>query len=232
MPRAPRFCPAGVPQHVIQRGVNRQFCFFDELDKGFYSRLLAEYAEEHQVLVHAWVLMTNHIHLLCTPLAEPALSRMMQSVGRRYVRYFNHRHERTGGLWEGRFKSFMVESERYLLSCQRYIELNPVRAGMVRLPEQYVWSSFQCHGRGRDSALHTPHEEYLRLGPTPAERIRAYHQLFEQTPAEGELQEVRQCMKTGYALGSEAFRKRLEQQYGLPQRPRRRGRPPKDKNGV
>lgn len=230
MPRAPRVCPAGVPQHVIQRGVNRQFCFKDDLDKGFYTRLLTEYSEEHQVQVHAWVLMSNHIHLLCTPLADQAISIMMQSVGRRYVRYFNHRHERTGGLWEGRFKSFMVESERYLLTCQKYIELNPVRAGLVRLPGEFVWSSFQCHGRGRDSPLHTPHEEYTRLGRTPAARIRAYHHLFDRDFGKAETRDILYAMKTGYALGTDAFRDHIEQTYGWPQQPRRRGRPPK--NGV
>lgn len=227
MPRSLRFCPAGFPQHVIQRGVNRQFCFVDDQDKGFYIRLLTEYAAELEVQVHAWVLMSNHVHLLCTPGSDRTISLLMQSVGRRYVQYFNLKYERTGGLWEGRFRSFVVESQRYFLTCQRYVELNPVRAGMVTLPGGYAWSSFRCHGMGKESDLHSPHPEYLALGKTSRERIRAYHQLFAEALRRTEHDAIAKSLSSGYALGDEAFREALERRFGVPQRAKPRGRPRK-----
>lgn len=225
MPRSLRFCPAGFPQHVIQRGVNRQFCFLDDQDKGFYIRLLTEYSAELSVQMHAWVLMSNHVHLLCTPNSDTAISLLMQSVGRRYVQYFNLKHERTGGLWEGRFRSFVVESQRYFLTCQRYVELNPVRAGMVALPGEYAWSSFRCHGMGEESDLHTPHPEYLALGSAPRERVRAYHQLFAEALPREQQDSIAKALSSGYALGGEDFKAALERRFGLPQRPKPRGRP-------
>jgi len=145
MPRKPRISPIGIAQHIITRGNNRQVCFTSEEDMAFYMSCLKDYAKKHDVEVHAWVLMTNHIHLLCTPNVEHAISKMMQDVGRLYVHYFNKTYRRSGTLWEGRFKSSLVQSEEYLLSVYRYIELNPVRAGMVNDPADYAFSSYQIN---------------------------------------------------------------------------------------
>ena len=140
MPRRPRLNLASVPLHIIQRGNNRQVCFSCDEDSSAYLRWLAEYAKKFGMDIHAYVLMTNHVHLLATPQRENSLSKTLQAVGRQYVRYFNHSYRRSGTLWEGRYKSSLVQSERYLLECYRYIELNPVRAGMVDDPADYRWS--------------------------------------------------------------------------------------------
>ncbi len=164
MARLPRICPPSIPQHVIQRGNNRSICFTGDQDFSAYANWLLEYSREYNVAVHAWVFMTNHVHLLVTPANSSGLSSMMQALGRRYVRYFNYQYRRTGTLWEGRFKSSLVQSETYLLQCYRYIELNPVRANMVDDPSAYTWSSYHCNALGIESKLCTPHEEYLKLG--------------------------------------------------------------------
>jgi putative transposase len=178
MARLQRIGPLGIAQHIIQRGNNRQVCFASEQDMAVYAHWLREYAGQFAVAIHAWVFMTNHVHLLATPYAVDGVSRMMQALGRRYVRYFNREYRRSGTLWEGRFKSSLVQSETYLLLCQRYIELNPVRAAMVSDPAEYKWSSYQCHALGKPIALSTPHAEYLRLGSTPLDRQHAYRELF------------------------------------------------------
>jgi len=130
MARLPRLCLSGIPQHIIQRGNNRQICFASNEDFAAYAYWLNEYSAKYEIAIHAWVFMTNHVHLLVTPGTTDGLSKMMQSLGRQYVRYFNYTYRRSGTLWEGRFKSCVIEAENYLLSCQRYIELNPVRAGI------------------------------------------------------------------------------------------------------
>ena len=145
MARLPRFCPSGVAQHIIQRGNNRQVCFASNEDLAAYAYWLKLYSNEFDVDVHAWVFMTNHVHLLVTPSTDDGVSKFMQSLGRHYVRYFNKVYKRSGTLWEGRFKSCLVQSEEYLLQCYRYIELNPVRANMVNDPADYIWSSYQCN---------------------------------------------------------------------------------------
>lgn len=148
MARLHRLSPAGIPQHVIQRGNNRQACFNSDEDFAAYAYWLKEYADKYQVQIHAWVFMTNHVHLLVTPIKESAVSQMMQSLGRCYVRYYNKTYQRSGTLWEGRFKSCLIESSGYLLQCYRYIELNPVRALMVSDPSEYRWSSYRSNGLG------------------------------------------------------------------------------------
>ena len=163
MPRRPRICPAGMPQHVIQRGNNRQVCFQDLSDFATYSMYLTRYQEKFEVDIHAWVFMTNHTHLLVTPKTDDGLSAFMKSVGQSYAQYYNARYERTGGLWEGRFKSCLVDTEEYFLQCQRYIELNPVKAGMVDYAGEYQWSSYLCHAYGSGSRFHVPHPCYLEL---------------------------------------------------------------------
>ena len=181
MPRALRACPINIPQHIIQRGNNRQTCFANEEDFANYAQWLRDASLRYAVDIHAWVFMTNHVHLLVTPKQEGGISAMMQHLGRRYVRYFNSRYERSGTLWEGRFKSCLIDSDAYLFQCQRYIELNPVRACMVKNPDNYRWSSYHAHARGIDTQIWTPHPLYLALGDNKTQRIKAYRELFTKT---------------------------------------------------
>ena len=231
MARLSRVSPVGVPQHVIQRGNNRQVCFASEDDMKAYLSWLAEYAKKYQVDVHAWVLMTNHVHLLCTPQAPSAISSMMQSLGRVYVRYFNYSYQRSGTLWGGRYKSCIVESEEYLLHLYRYIELNPVRAGMVADPSGYSWSSYQCNGLGKASGLRAPHRLYQELGGNKQQRMERYRALFSAHVDGVLLDEIRRCVNRGLVLGNERFSQQIEQLTGKRVTQGVRGRPLRsDKN--
>lgn len=217
MARGLRICPAGVPQHIIQRGNNRQVCFVGDEDFVAYRQWLEEAAKWHNVKIHAWIFMTNHVHLLATPDEDGAISAMMQSLGRRYVRYFNRAYRRTGTLWEGRFKSCLIHSDTYLLACLRYIELNPVRAMMVSDPAAYHWSSYHAHARGITTTLWTPHEQYLALGNTPAARVLAYRQLFMRDISSRELNDIRHAVNTGLSLGNDRFREEIARLTGVRQ---------------
>ena len=166
MPRKPRFFLPGIPSHIIQRGNNRQPIFFADNDYRAYLRWLAEAARRWGCQVQAYVLMTNHVHLLVTTQAPESLSRMMQYVGRQYVPYVNAEYRRSGTLWEGRFKASLVQALAYLLTCYRYIELNPVRAAMFATPGDYPWSSYHCNALGHADALMVPHPEYRALAGT------------------------------------------------------------------
>lgn len=223
MPRLPRVCLPGIPVHLIQRGNNRQVCFGSAEDHAAYAHWLGEYARESRVAVHAWVFMTNHVHLLVTPETSDGVSAMMQAIGRRYVRYFNRRYKRSGTLWEGRFKSGVVDAENYLLICQRYIELNPVRAGMVERPEEYAWSSYRANGLGVKARLWTPHSVYDALGKSTAERAAAYRSLFTAHFDQVTVDQVRRASQTGMALGSDRFKDEIEKLSGRRVRPLRRG---------
>ncbi|WP_276324574.1 transposase [Simiduia agarivorans] len=209
----------------MQRGNNWQVCFASEQDLAAYIHWLDEYARQFFVSVHAWVLMTNHVHLLVTPNREGGVSSMMQALGRRYVRYFNREYRRTGTLWEGRFKASLVQSEVYLLVCQRYIELNPVRAGMVSDPADYVWSSYQAHALGKSINVHTPHSEYLKLGEEPKERQCSYRALFDAHVDCSLIKDIRAAVNKGMALGSARFKDEIECLHGRRVRPAAMGRP-------
>ena len=226
MARLRRISPLGIPQHVIQRGNNRQICFGCDQDMAFYGRLLEEYSREFSVSIHAWVFMTNHVHLLLTPNRNHGISDMMQAVGRRYVRHFNRKYRRSGTLWEGRFKSSLVQTETYFLQCQRYIELNPVRAGMVTGPADYVWSSYQFHALGKDIKISTPHDEYLRLSDSQPSRQRVYRAFFQSKLGSEALNDIREAVNKGLALGGEKFKNEIERLHGRRLRPARMGRPP------
>jgi putative transposase len=178
MPRRPRLQLAGVPFHVIQRGNNRSACFFADDDYSFFLDHLSLLSKKHQVAVHAYALMTNHVHLLLTPQRSTGVSALMKQLGQRYVQYVNRVYRRSGSLWEGRLRSSMVDAENYLLACQRYIELNPVRAGMVEHPADSRWSSYRTNGQGQTSDLVQPHPLYRALGGEPASRQAAYRELF------------------------------------------------------
>jgi len=225
MPRRPRLCPPNIPQHVVQRGNDRQVCFTCDDDLKAYANWLYEGSEKYQVHVHAWVFMTNHVHLLVTPIEEMAVSRMMQFIGRLYVQYFNYTYRRTGTLWEGRFHSSLVQEDTYLLNCQRYIELNPVRAGLVEDPVDYSGSSYRANGFGVTSKLVTPHPLYLKLGMTKPERLTNYRALFTSHVEEELLHDIRYALNTGLVLGSERFKTEVEELTGRRVRPLRRGRP-------
>ncbi|MEA3546647.1 MAG: transposase [Thermodesulfobacteriota bacterium] len=225
MARLPRISPSGIPVHVIQRGNNRQACFVCDDDHGVYVGWLKEYSKKYRVDIHAWVMMTNHVHLLCTPRQEGGISRMMQSLGRRYVQYFNYENRRSGTLWEGRFKSCLIQAKRYLLEVYRYIELNPVRAEMVADPGEYRWSSYQINALGKISDLCTPHQEYLSLGNDSTARQRNYRELFAHQ-VDGELlEEIRANTHKGMAVGSDRFKVELETRTGRRLKSKKRGRP-------
>ena len=210
MPRLPRFFAPGVPLHVIQRGNDRQAIFRDSGDRLAFIELLRRAVVRHGVSIHAFVLMTNHVHFLMTPSDRVAMSATMQSVGRVYVQRFNTRHRRTGTLWEGRYMAAAVEDERYLLTCMRYIELNPVRAGMVATPGQYEWSSFRANACGEPSDLVVPHRVFRALGRDAAERQSAYRELFRHALPEADLCVIRDATQHAWAMGGDDFRALIE----------------------
>lgn len=217
MARLPRFVIPGQPQHVIQRGNNRMDIFQADGDHRFYLEKLAEMAEKHGCQIHAYVLMSNHVHLLVTPLTESAIGRMMQGVGRYYVQYFNHCYRRTGTLWEGRYRATPIDSEQYLLTCMRYIELNPVRAtDMANHPAEYPWSSYHYNALGKDDPIVTPHLEYKRLGVTGAERQAAYRQRFKTRIPEMSLEAIREATNKAWVLGSDRFKRTIEKMAERP----------------
>lgn len=225
MARAPRQVVAAYPYHVIQRGNNRQPIFLDDHDRRGYLADLQQACETHDLAVHAYVLMDNHVHLLCTPGNPESLARVMQSVGRRYVRGFNRRHGRSGTLWEGRYRSSLVEADRYLLACQRYIESNPVRAGMVEQAGEWPWSSHRHHVGLVIDPLVRVHSTIFGLGNTPFERESAYRQMFEDSAIQSEQEWLRQRLVNGKPTASTDFQQRLESTHGLRLLARPVGRP-------
>jgi len=181
---------AGLPLHIIHRGNNRMVCFLDDQDRGCYLNWMNLYRQKYNVSVHAWVLMSNHIHMLCTPHEKYAASQMMKCLAARYVRYFNSKYARTGTLWEGRFKSFPVFCDVYLLTLYRYIELNPVRAHLVSTPREYHWSSYKTNAYGRSSNLITPHSTYLELGKSEKVRQKKYKDLIKESVNQESLRKI------------------------------------------
>ena len=232
MPRMARLDVAGVAQHVVQRGNDRQACFFREADYVRYLQDLREASLKFGCLIHAYVLMTNHVHLLVTPREAGSIGRLMQAVGRRYVRYINDAFRRTGTLWEGRYKSCLVDSERYLLACYRYIELNPVRAGMVPGPGDYRWSSYGGNALGSFDPLVVPHAVYEQVAYEAGERQSRYRELVAQGISDEELESLRLYVQRQRALGSPRFQDQIEHQLqrraGLGQPGRPRSKPPKN----
>ncbi|MCH4565516.1 transposase [Halomonas sp. EGI 63088] len=215
MARPARLLLPDTPLHLIQRGNNRGACFVHRKDALHYLELLDELRQVYQIALHAYVLMTNHVHLLATPREEPqGVSQMMKELGQRYAQYFNRRHQRTGGLFEGRYRSCLVAEEPYLFACYRYIELNPVRAGMVARPADYEWSSHHANALGRDDPLVQPHAIYTGLGATPDKRRHRYRELFRSELPTHLLDEIRQQTRRGRALGSEAFQQSVARRLG------------------
>jgi putative transposase len=205
MARLARLYVPGCPQHVIQRGNGRRAVFLDDADRERYLAWLADAVRDYRLELLAYVLMENHVHLLVVPPAEGVLGRALQSLGRRYVRYFNDRHERAGTIWEGRYKATIVDSERYLLECMRYIDLNPVRAGLVDEPAAFRWSSYAHHAGIADSPMLTDHPLFWALGNTPFARQAAYRELCAEGMAATASQRISDATNKGWALGDDAF---------------------------
>ena len=233
MPRKPRMYLAGMPCHVIQRGNNRDACFYAEQDCLFYLDCLQDACRCYHVSVHAYVLMTNHVHLLMTPDDTEGISRVMQSVGRRYVQYINFEYRRSGTLWEGRHKASLIDAEHYLYTCMRYIELNPVRANMVKHPADYRWSSYRGNAQSEANPLITPHPLYGALGPDPAQRQHAYRCLFEHQLENQDIHAIREAAQFSIPLGGERFKRQIENAIGRSTGYARRGRPAiKEEQGL
>ena len=227
MARLPRYYIKDQPQHIIQRGNNREPIFAANEDYLFYIECLQEAAKRHDLSIHAFVLMTNHVHLLASPQSVDSIPKTLQSVGRRYVQYFNHSYKRTGTLWEGRYKATVIDSDKYLLTCMRYIELNPVRAGMVEHPRDYNWSSYVANGEGKKNAQLTKHYLYQQLGVNETERVSAYQQLFQSTIADIELETIRESTNKGWCLGNDLFKEKVEHLSERQAKPKPKGRPKK-----
>ncbi len=227
MPRRSRLILPEVPLHIIQRGNNRKACFFSDDDYKLYLDSLERYAGETGCEVHAYVLMTNHVHLLLTPLEDASAGALMKRLGQRYVQYVNRTYKRSGTLWEGRFRSCIVEQENYLLTCQRYIELNPVRAGMVETPGEYRWSSFRANALGEDDCLLRPHSIYKGLGQTGKERQAAYKELFNDALEPELADEIRQVTNGNFTFGSKEFKKEMSSKLGRRVTSGKPGRPRK-----
>ncbi len=225
MPRRPRVHLDEVPLHIVQRGHNREPCFFAEDDYYSYLHWLGEALTEAECALHAYVLMTNHVHLLLTPKQAEAVPKLLISLGRRYVQYINRTYRRTGTLWDSRYKSSLVQAETYLLACQRYIELNPVRATMVEDPAHYRWSSYRANGLGQPDARLTPHSLYCALGQNEHDRRAAYRALFRAQLDRDAIDDIRLALNQNQPLGNERFYAKIEQMTGIRCEARPRGRP-------
>ena len=227
MPRRPRVVLAHVPLHLIQRGNNRQVCFVADDDYRFYLDCLKEFAGNTGCRVHAYVLMTNHVHLLISADGSDAPGALMKALGQRYVQYFNRTYRRSGTLWEGRYRSCLTQAEDYLLACQRYIELNPARAGMVEHPADYRWSSYRANAQGEANELVQPHEVYQALGLDANGRQAAYRELFRYELEPGLVDQIRCATNGNFALGNQRFAEQVAQHLGRRVTPGKPGRPRK-----
>ncbi len=230
MPRRPRIHLPEIPLHIVQRGHNRERCFFEEADYLAYLHWLGDALRQTGCALHAYVLMSNHVHLLLTPSRPQDVAQLLISLGRRYVQYINKTHHRTGTLWDGRYKASLVQAEQYLLLCQRYIELNPVRAAMVNDPALYRWSSYHANALGKQDALLTPHALYTSIASTAEERQQSYRALFCNA-LEGEIMtDIRLASSQNQPLGNHLFLENIAQTTGEQCIARPRGRPRKPNN--
>lgn len=232
MPRRARLLVPGVPVHLIQRGNNRSACFYADEDYRFYLDRLAEQATKHACAIHAWCLMTNHVHLLLTPQRDDGLSQLMKALGQRYVQYVNRSYRRSGTLWEGRFRSCLMQDEAYVLACYRYIELNPVRAGMVAHPADYRWSSYRVNAQGEADSVLTPHPLYQALDPERDARLAAYREIFRYELDPGMIDQIRQATNGNVALGDSRFIADIERALGRRVTRGKPGRPFKRDDAV
>ena len=229
MARLPRYFVKGQPQHIIQRGNNRELIFIHDDDYHFYIECLQSAIQKNKLSVHSYVLMSNHVHILASPDVETSISKTLQSVGRKYVQYFNYTYKRTGTLWEGRYKATVIDSDQYLLTCMRYIELNPVRANMVKHPCDYPWSSYAANAEGKINKLVKPHEVYRKMGVNEEERQSTYRRLFQSAIGKADLNALREATNKGWVLGGDRFREEIERLSGRRSVVKPRGRPKKVK---
>lgn len=213
MPRLPRVQPADVPQHIVQRGNNRSRCFFEDVDYLSYLHWLRTSAMSAEVRIHAYALMPNHVHLLASPGKDDAIARMMQCLGRNYAGSINKRYGRTGTLWEKRYRANLVETETYLLEVYRYIDLNPVRAGLVNDAKDYRWSSARAN-LGLERQFIVMHPLFENLGADKTERAAGYRALLGEASGSDCVERIRSALSTGQALGSTAFRDQIEAECG------------------
>jgi putative transposase len=227
MPRRSRMTVAEVPVHIIQRGNNRGACFFADEDYALYLAHLQELTAKFECALHAYCLMTNHVHLLLTPQRAQGCALLMKNLGQRYVQHVNRAYRRSGTLWEGRFRSCLVQSESYLLACHRYIELNPVRAAMTSHPRQYRWSSYRVNAEGKASDLIVPHDQYRALGRSEAARREAYRELFRARTEVAVMNEIRLATNGGFVLGGARFQDEIARMLGRRAARGKPGRPPR-----
>lgn len=227
MPRQPRYFLPDYPQHLVIRGVNKGDTFFAPYDYGLFKRVLRSFAEKYGCAIHAYVLMTNHVHLLVTPSQQRSIPLVMQAIGRSYVQAINRNYGRTGTLWQGRYKSCLVHDDQYLLACQRYIELNPVRAGMVGNAGDYPYSSYRCNALGQADPLVVPHRTYLELGRNRREQLGNYRRQFDKEQDTATLSAIRDATDSCLVLGTEEFKDQIEVILGRSVRPAKMGRPGK-----
>jgi REP-associated tyrosine transposase len=227
LPRRARLAVAGIPWHIIQRGNNRLACFYCTNDCRRYLQDLTEQAAKYGCDIHAYCLMTSHVHLLNTPEHQNSAGLMMKHLGQRYVPYINRTYRRSGTLWEGRFKSCLAQSEHYVLACYRYIELNPVRAGMVEHPADYPWSSYRYNGQGMANALLSQHPLYRALGQSNGERCRQYRELLREHLEPELIEEIRQATDGNYVPGDARFSAGIEAMLQRRVTPGKAGRPEK-----
>jgi putative transposase len=225
MPRPRRVDLAGISQHVVQRGVDRRPCFVHQVHYLTYLRYLLEESQRFACAIHAYVLMCNHVHLLLPPAEARGVGRLMQGLGRRYVTFFNKNMDRSGTLWDGRYKSCLVDSTTYLLRCYRYIELNPVRAGICSQAEGHRWSSYHSNGLGKSDPLVAPHPEFLALAAYEDERTRSYRSLVATGCPTSDIEAIRAMTSQYRAVGTEEFKRSMEHRCGRPMGFARRGRP-------
>lgn len=225
MPRRARIILPNIPQHIIQRGNNRSVCFYTNEDYCKHLEWLKEYADKTACQIHAYVLMTNHVHILASSEKSDAIGSMMKALGQRYVQYINRTYKRSGTLWEGRYKSCPIQAETYLLSCQRYIELTPVRANIVEHPAEYRWSSYRINAQDEPTELIKPHMIYEQLGRDDQDRKSAYRELFRYQLEPKLVDEIRQATNGNYVLGNTRFTQQIADALGRRVLPGRAGRP-------
>lgn len=214
-----------MPVHITHRGNNRQQCFYQDCDRAFYLFHLRRQLAHAQCSLHAYCLMTNHVHLLLTPAALESCARLMKAVAQLHTQYVNRTYGRSGTLWEGRFNSCLVQSEDYLLNCYRYVERNPVAARLCAQAAEYEWSSCRANACGAVDAAITPHEEYVRLGATAESRRAAYHELIASPLSAERVDEIRRATNGNFALGNDRFKKTVSMALGRRAYPGSPGRP-------
>lgn len=225
MARQPRYRLPGVPQHIVHRGRSGRRIFSSEKDYRFYLDCLEAASRRYQCAVHAYVLMPDHVHLLVTPFIAEGIARLMQTVGRRYVRYSNRLYQGHGTLWEGRYRATVIDGGRHFLACACYVDLNPVRAQLVDAPEKYLWSSYGVHAGYRKDSIISGHTVFETLGSTDEDRFRTYQELCRRNCDSATLSAIREATYSGWAYGSDEFQQRIESLLNRRVRPLPRGGP-------